>query len=74
VGEVREWAVFIAQNTGWSGGVSWFDTVPFNSNFVGFSNPRDAKAANKAMHKRMKDPSILYRVIKRTTREEVVCA
>lgn len=65
--ESKKWEQYIPQNTGWSGGVSWFDTAPgVHMNF------KQAVALNAQQKRRNKDPAMLWRVIKRTTIEEVV--
>lgn len=45
------------QNTGWTDGISWFDTVS-----VPFQTLEEARARNEISKEFMKDPSIQFRV------------
>lgn len=61
----QEWSYWIAENTGWSNGISWFQT--------GTSRCKDKEdAINKAKNykKYMDDPSIKHRVTHRIVVEE----
>lgn len=60
-----EW---IPQNTGWSGGVSWFRTCPS----IPTDSFEDALRINKRDKHNLRDKSIKYRVLQRTVTEEVI--
>ena len=60
--ECRHFEYFVAENTGWSEGLSWFRTTETN-----YSKYRDAKAAAKAAKKR--SPGSKHRVRKVQTTE-----
>lgn len=59
---------FVPQNTGWSGGCSWFDS----SDSRKFTDVESANQYNEMLRKEFKDEEMRFRVIKRVITETVI--
>ena len=55
---------WMPQNTGWTNGVSWFDTGS-----VRFASKEEAEERNRKQKEWLKDPSVQFRVKYVETRE-----
>jgi hypothetical protein len=67
------WISWVPQNTGWSGGISWFDTKsgPISRyKATVCASKEEAQRVNAELKEAMKTSEVLYRVVKRTVTEE----
>jgi hypothetical protein len=62
----KEYSWYEPQNTGWSGGNSWFTTGETKYNVSHYETYEQAKKVNDAHKEWNPDPSIKYRVIRVT--------
>lgn len=65
----RSYFMYIPQNTGWSGGSSWFDTYSNCRSSNSCKNLEEAESINSIHKDKMNDPNIKYRVVLKEIKE-----
>lgn len=62
---IKEWTYYEPQNTGWSGGVSWFVTGDDKYNPPRYKTKKEAIEHNKRARESWNDPSVKWRIVKK---------
>lgn len=62
---IKEHTYYEAQNTGWSGGISWFVTGDVGRDPPRFKTKKEAIEHNRRARQSWNDPDVKWRVVKK---------